>query len=95
LDKGWYGCDANARTKTKRWNEGMGFIRRQEEKLALQYLIWSYQKDQHPLPNAKQLQQLASKLVDDAHRIALERGRNVVSIMKELVKEMADKNKNN
>jgi len=33
------------------------------------------------------MQRLARKLVDDAHRIARERGRNVVSILKELINE--------
>jgi len=33
------------------------------------------------------MQRLARNLVDDAHRIARERGRNVVSILKELIND--------
>lgn len=33
----------------------------------------------------------AAKLVNDAHRIARERGRNVISIMKDLVEDLKKK----
>lgn len=71
----------------------MGFIRQQEEKLALQYIIWSYQKNKYPMPDAAKLRQMASKLVDDAHQIARERGSNVLTIIKELVQDIATKKK--
>ena len=62
----------------------MGFIRRQEERMALQFLIWKYEKSDILLPSESELQKQASQIVDDSHRIARERGSNVLSILKEL-----------
>jgi hypothetical protein len=66
----------------------MGFIRRQEESLALRYLLWQYQKKQIPAPRHEYLERQAGQIVDDAHRIARERGSNLVSIIKELAKDI-------
>lgn len=66
----------------------MGFIRRQEESLALRYLLWQYQKKQIPAPSYEDLERQASQIVDDAHRIARERGSNLISIIKELAKDI-------
>lgn len=65
----------------------MGFIRQQEQKMALQLLTWQYQRNKLAVPDAATLEAQAQKLVDDAHRIAKERGRNVWGILKELVVE--------
>ena len=62
----------------------MGFIRRQEERMALQFLTWKYQKSNIALPPESELQKQASKIIDESHRIARERGSNVLSIIKEL-----------
>ena len=62
----------------------MGFIRRQEERMTIQFLSWKYQKSNTALPPEEELQKQASRIVDDAHRIARERGGNVLSILKEL-----------
>ena len=62
----------------------MGFIRRQEERMTIQFLTWKYQKSNMALPPESELQKQASQIVDDAHRIAKERGSNVLSILKEL-----------
>jgi hypothetical protein len=43
------------------------------------------------LPDQTELETGASKLVEDAHRIARERGRNVMTIMKELVQDLKKK----
>lgn len=69
----------------------MGFIRQQEEKLALRLLTWRYQKMNITVPAVTELQRQASKLVEDAHKIAKERGRNVISIMKDLVDDLKKK----
>ena len=69
----------------------MGFIRQQEEKLAIRLLTWRYQKMNIAVPPMPELEHQASKLVDDAHRIAKERGRNVISIMKDLVEDLKRK----
>ncbi len=66
----------------------MGFIRSQEERLAVRYLVWQYQRINHLVPSESELQRQAVKIVDEAHRIARKRGRNVISIIKELVDDL-------
>jgi len=66
----------------------MGFIRQQEEKLAVRFLSWQYEKLKKPIPNEGELASLAAKIVEEAHRIARERGRNVVSIIKDLINDI-------
>ncbi len=66
----------------------MGFIRNQEEKMAARLLLWQYERMNIPSPGSDVLGQRAAKLVDDAHRIARERGSNVVSIMRDLVADV-------
>lgn len=63
----------------------MGFIRRQEERMTIHFLIWKYQKMNLEVPSDSELQKQASKIVDDAHRIARKRGRNVIEIVKEVI----------
>ena len=69
----------------------MRFIRQQEVKLAVRLLTWRYQKMNLTLPAMIELERQASKLVEDAHRIARERGHNVISIMKDLVGDLKRK----
>ena len=66
----------------------MGFIRQQEESLALRYLQWQYQRHQMPVPPDSQLQEKAAQIVAEAHGIARKRGRNVLSIIKEMVEDI-------
>ncbi len=66
----------------------MKFIRRQEERLAVRLLAWQYQRLNLPVPAIQELERQAVKLVDDAHRIALERGSNVMAIIKELISDV-------
>ena len=63
----------------------LGFIRQQEKKVAIRLLAWQYQRQKMPLPGIAELEKQAAHLVDDAHRIARERGQNVIAIIKELV----------
>ena len=63
----------------------MGFIRQQEEKIAVRFLSWQYEKLKKPIPDEAELASQAAKIVEEAHRIARERGRNVVSIIKDLI----------
>jgi hypothetical protein len=63
----------------------VGFIRQQEKRLAVRLLIWQYQRLNIPLPAMEKLEQQAARFVEDAHRIARERGRNVISILKEMI----------
>lgn len=72
----------------------MGFIRKQEEKLALRLLIWQYGKKDSAMPALSDLQNQAILVVDQAHQIAKERGRNVFAIIKELAGDISSDLKN-
>ncbi len=69
----------------------MGFFRRQEENMARRFMEWQYDKTKTPMPGSAELDRHAKIIVDEAHRIARERGSNVVSIMKELVMDLRKK----
>ena len=66
----------------------MGFIRQQEEKLTVRFLSWQYEKLKKPIPDEAELTSQAAKIVEEAHRIARERGRNVLSIIKDLIADI-------
>ncbi|MBC2710803.1 MAG: hypothetical protein HGJ94_07330 [Desulfosarcina sp.] len=66
----------------------MGFLKNQQVKAAIRLLAWQYERNGQPLPERALLERHARQLVDDAHRIARERGGNVLSILKEMVAEM-------
>lgn len=66
----------------------IGFIKQQERKLALRLLTWHYQKNKIVMPHAGQLREQANRVVDDAHRIARERGSNVLAIIKDLIADI-------
>ena len=69
----------------------MGFFRVQQEKLAVRLLAWQHQRMGLPVPDAGQLRRQAVDIVDEAHRIGRERGRNVVSIIKDLIDDLKNK----
>jgi hypothetical protein len=56
--------------------------------MAVRLLSWQYQRLNIEVPPEKELQLRAEQLVEDAHRIARERGRNVLSILKEMVQNI-------
>jgi hypothetical protein len=66
----------------------MGFFRKQQERMAIRLLAWQYQRMNQQIPSIDQLEAQAVKLVDDAHRIARERGKNVMEILKDLVEDI-------
>jgi len=66
----------------------MGFLRRQEERLASRFLVWKYQRMNLAVPASSKLESQAGKIVDDAHRIARQTGGNVISIIKELIEDL-------
>ncbi len=69
----------------------MGFIRQQEEKMAMRFLNWQYQKLDLPVPDDAELARQAARIVEEAHQIARERGSNVISIMKDLISDLKKK----
>jgi len=68
-----------------------GFFRQQEERMAVRLLTWQYQRLKMALPGEQEMQRRATQLVDDAHRIAKQRGRNVMAIIKEMVEDIKKK----
>jgi hypothetical protein len=66
----------------------MGFFKQQEQRLAVRFLSWQYQKLNKPVPADAELKRQADTIVQEAHRIARERGRNVIAIIKDLVNDI-------
>ena len=69
----------------------MGFIRRQEEKMAARLIQWYQHQQANPPLSTPELTRKAAMLVDEAHRVARHRGKNVLSIMKEMVADVMKK----
>ena len=69
----------------------MGFWRQQQEKLALRFLIWQYQKQKTAVPPIPTLKRQAAQVVDEAHRIAAQRGGNVMTIIKSMMTDLREK----
>jgi hypothetical protein len=69
----------------------VGFFKHLEKRLAVRLLIWQYQRLNIPVPETKELERQAGRFVEDAHRIARERGRNVISILKEMIGDLTKK----
>ena len=67
------------------------FVRLQEKRLAIRLLSWQYKRVNLSLPAIEELERQADRLVDDAHRIARESGRNVMSIIKEMIADVKKK----
>ncbi|MEA1947655.1 MAG: hypothetical protein U9N83_10195 [Thermodesulfobacteriota bacterium] len=66
----------------------MGFIKEQQKRLAIRFLTWQYEKKNLPMPARVELERHAFRIVEDSHRIARERGRNVMSIIKEMIADI-------
>ena len=66
----------------------MGFLKDQQIKAAVRLLAWQYRSSGLPLPDRGSLERQAGQLVDDAHRIARERGGNGLAILKEMAAEI-------
>ncbi len=64
----------------------MGFLRRQEEALALRLLRGQLAREGRTPPGEEELRRHAARVVEEAHRIGRERGGNLVEILKELVR---------
>jgi hypothetical protein len=65
----------------------MGFLKNQQIKMAMRLLAWQYEKSGSPPPSNDRLQAQARHLVDDAHRIARQRGGNVLAILKQMASD--------
>ena len=69
----------------------MGFIRDQQIRMTAGLLRRQYQKQGLPIPVESELDRQAAAIVDQAHRIARQRGRNLVAILKDLVADIRRK----
>lgn len=69
----------------------MGFFRKQEERMAMRLLAWKYQRMKLNPPPIGELEIQAACLVEEAHKIAKQRGKNMVMILKDLVEDMKKK----
>lgn len=69
----------------------MGFIRSQEERMTIQFLMRRYQKMGIEMPSDSELQKQASKIVDEAHHIARQRGSHIITIIKESIADFFKK----
>ena len=72
-------------------SEEMGFLRQQEVSAAVRLLKWQYERASRKPPAEDVLRRQAGQIVDDAHRIAKERGRNVITIMRELIENRKER----
>ena len=66
----------------------MGFIRKQEERLAVRLLVWQYKRENLVVPPPEKLRGQAATIVEQAHRIARETGGNVIAIVKETIGDL-------
>ena len=57
----------------------------------MRLLAWQYERMSRPVPEAAVLRRQAKKLVDDAHRIARERGKNVLGIIRQMAVDFMKK----
>lgn len=68
----------------------MTFWHQQQIQLAERYLKWQYEKRGCPLPAPDELHRQAQTLVAQAHHIAQRTGRNVITIIKELIRDFKE-----
>ena len=66
----------------------MGFIRDQKINLARRLLERQYDQRGMPRPAPEDLQRQAAAVVDEAGRIARERGRNMLDIVRDLIRDL-------
>jgi len=66
----------------------MSFFREQKIKLAQRLLASQYARRRIPLPPPEALRRQAEEVVDEAGRIARQRGQNVLTIVKDLIRDL-------
>jgi hypothetical protein len=66
----------------------IGFFRKQEERLAEQFIRRHYEKKGFAVPDDITLSLQAAQIVAEAHAIAKKRGQNVLAIFKELAEDL-------
>ena len=66
----------------------MGFIRNKKINLARRLLAHQYDQRGLPRPTPEDLLRQAAAVVDEASRIARQRGRNMLEILQDLVRDL-------
>ena len=66
----------------------IGIFRKQQEQLAERFIRHQYKKQGVPVPDDITLSIQAAQMVKEAHQIAGKRGRNVLSILKEMANDI-------
>ena len=66
----------------------IGFFRKQQERLAERFIRSQYEKKGLAIPDDITLSLQAAQMVAEAHHIAKKRGRNVLTILKELTDDL-------
>jgi hypothetical protein len=66
----------------------MSFWERQKTRAAMGVLRWHFTAKKQPLPDEAELERQAKALVSDAEAIARRTGKNFMSILKEVVKDL-------
>ena len=66
----------------------IGFFRKQQERLAEQFIRRQYEKKGIAVPDDITLSLQAAQMVTEAHGIAKKRGQNVLAILKELADDI-------
>jgi len=61
--------------------------------MAMRLIAWRYEKLGLPVPPEPELLRLAETVVEDSHRIARERGRNVLGIIREMVEGLKNRDR--
>lgn len=66
----------------------IGFFRKQQERLAERFIRRQYEKQGLEAPDDITLSVQAAQMVTEAHQIAGKRGRNVLTILKEMADDL-------
>lgn len=68
----------------------LNHLRQSELRLAKSILRWKLQKEGRPTPNDSELDAAASRLLEEARQISKERGRKLLDVLREEVREFFD-----
>jgi hypothetical protein len=68
-----------------------GIVRKQEVAFAKKLLLWKYEKSGITPPGEEALSAHAERVVDEAHEIAKKSGKNMLGIMKDIVRDFTKK----
>ena len=65
-------------------------LRQSELRLAKSILRWKLEKEGQPIPNDSELNAAASRLLEEARQISKERGKRLLDVLREEVREFFD-----